>query len=82
MFLVFFMYVCSLCVCFVFFQGTAGKKGARGLSGAPGVEVRITISPSNVWRREKLKLRVFFTVISCVVMMQLGIGKLLNQNSH
>lgn len=27
---------------YVFIQGSAGKKGARGLSGAPGIEVSIT----------------------------------------
>lgn len=38
---------------FMVMQGSAGKKGARGLIGSPGVEVSITPTPKNERLREK-----------------------------
>lgn len=40
----------------VFIQGPAGKKGERGLSGSPGVEVSLTRFPSRFKIRSEYKV--------------------------
>ena len=50
-----FNLVYVLLMCWLFSQGATGKKGARGLTGSPGGEVRIHTSPTAVVEPQGLK---------------------------
>lgn len=55
----------------VVMQGSAGKKGASGLIGSPGVEVSITPTPKNKWLREKQPQKIWHITSHTIVMWSL-----------